>query len=67
MYLGEVKPVMRPTSLNVLGSMAKMTPELFTTIQPRPPCMVIDCATSPNFWALARANTSFSTRFVSGS
>ena len=40
---------MRPTSLKVTGSMAKITCELFTTIQPKPPYIVIDCATSPSF------------------
>ena len=67
MYRGEVKFVMRPTSLKVSTSMAKMTCELFTTIQPTPLRMVIDCATSPSLKPLARKKTSFSTCFVSGS
>lgn len=53
-YRGEVKPVIRPTSLKVLMSMAKITCELFTTIQPIPSRITIDWATSPNLNPLAR-------------
>ena len=43
---------MRPTSRKVSMSMAKMTCELFTTIQPTPSRTVIDCATSPRLEAV---------------
>lgn len=67
MWRGEVNPVMRPISRNVSGSMAKMTPELFTTTQPTPLWIIMDWATSPSLKPLARTNTSFSTRIDSGS